>query len=859
MKKRIMAILLSAVMILSFDIKAVAETVSTGDSPEAVICEIAEGCILEDGHEEDCILEAVDDVEAESQISDVATETDAAVLQVQNYALTEYESDWYDISQSSVTINDTCGDSCPGHIISGSTTSNTITVKGTHTVTLQDVTIDVSGSGLTCPFAVSGTCTLILSGTNTLKAGSWKAGIEVSSGNTLIIKSENNDNSGVLKACGGNYAAGIGGSKNQDGGNITIESGTITATTVAKNGAGIGGGLFSSGGNIVISGGMVTASGGGEGAGIGGGGGNSVGSGGNIVISGGTVIATGGTAGIGGGSYQTSGTFSTGTAGNAVIFAKSISDTSGKDDFSGVIFEGDSGTVYGTVVTPASSFEIPSGKTLTIGSGKKLLISSGVTLTVNGNIVGDGTLGDGGGTLIGEGTVANTIDNEFQKASAFSVIVSSEDVTYGDKLTLTATVSKAESDSGQKVSVSAAGDTMEFYVGSTLLGSASVTYDDNSKTSGKATIEIDTTKNVLNIGDNTITVEYGGSINLSRNKEDNTTTVTMIQKELSVSGLSAVDRSYDGTTGIELEGGTLSGVLDGDSVSATMPTSGTVETADAGENKKVTFSGIELTGNDAEKYTLIQPIVTVNIKKADVTLTLTPSDTTIICGGALTLTVSGVPSEAGTIAVTCDNSAYCPTMDTEGKYTVILPSKAEVYTFTVTYIGEAEGNYNDALVTTTVSTTAHTPTRVENKTATCTETGNITYWYCPDCGKYFSDEALTQEITQDETSIAAINHKNAIKVEEKAATCTEAGNTAYWYCPDCGKYFSDEALTEEITKADTVIAATDATTTGTTTAPETGDSSHVMLCFVLLAVSCEGFVTLFLYWEKRSHHGKRVS
>ncbi|MBW7571632.1 DUF5018 domain-containing protein [Caproiciproducens faecalis] len=46
------------------------------------------------------------------------------------------------------------------------------------------------------------------------------------------------------------------------------------------------------------------------------------------------------------------------------------------------------------------------------------------------------------------------------------------------------------------------------------------------------------------------------------------------------------------------------------------------------------------------------------------------------------------------------------------------------------------------------------------------------------------------------------------KVEAKAATETENGNIEYWYCSFCGKYFSDESLTEEISEEDTIIPAT---------------------------------------------------
>lgn len=86
---------------------------------------------------------------------------------------------------------------------------------------------------------------------------------------------------------------------------------------------------------------------------------------------------------------------------------------------------------------------------------------------------------------------------------------------------------------------------------------------------------------------------------------------------------------------------------------------------------------------------------------------------------------------------------------------------------------------------------------------TCTKDGNIEYWYCPDCKKYFSDESCTTEITQAETVL----HKHTqTRVEAVAATCTADGNIEYWIC-SCGKLYSDEACTNEITLAKTVIKA----------------------------------------------------
>lgn len=53
-----------------------------------------------------------------------------------------------------------------------------------------------------------------------------------------------------------------------------------------------------------------------------------------------------------------------------------------------------------------------------------------------------------------------------------------------------------------------------------------------------------------------------------------------------------------------------------------------------------------------------------------------------------------------------------------------------------------------------------------------------------------------------------IGHK-LTEIPAKGATCTEVGNTAYWYCSECGKYFSDSNGETEIALADTVIPVTD--------------------------------------------------
>ncbi|WP_165173613.1 hypothetical protein [Adlercreutzia sp. ZJ242] len=56
-------------------------------------------------------------------------------------------------------------------------------------------------------------------------------------------------------------------------------------------------------------------------------------------------------------------------------------------------------------------------------------------------------------------------------------------------------------------------------------------------------------------------------------------------------------------------------------------------------------------------------------------------------------------------------------------------------------------------------TATHRTVKTDEKKATCTEAGNIAYWYCSICDKYYSDEACTQEVTQEGTVVPAAGHK----------------------------------------------------------------------------------------------------
>ena len=93
---------------------------------------------------------------------------------------------------------------------------------------------------------------------------------------------------------------------------------------------------------------------------------------------------------------------------------------------------------------------------------------------------------------------------------------------------------------------------------------------------------------------------------------------------------------------------------------------------------------------------------------------------------------------------------------------------------------------------------AHKLTKTDAKAATCTEAGNEAYWTCSGCGKYFSDENGTNKIEKDSWVLKTLGH-DMTKTDAKEATCTEDGNNEYYTCSRCGGVFKDEAGTQATT------------------------------------------------------------
>jgi hypothetical protein len=131
-----------------------------------------------------------------------------------------------------------------------------------------------------------------------------------------------------------------------------------------------------------------------------------------------------------------------------------------------------------------------------------------------------------------------------------------------------------------------------------------------------------------------------------------TTTADITAKALTVSGITADNKVYDGNTTATLNMGSaaLVGVVGSDDV--TLDTSGAVgafDTANVGTGKTVTVSGLVLTGADAGNYSLTQPTTTADITAKALTISGITADDKVYDGTAAA-TLSGTPVLNGVVS-----------------------------------------------------------------------------------------------------------------------------------------------------------------------------------------------------------------
>ena len=128
---------------------------------------------------------------------------------------------------------------------------------------------------------------------------------------------------------------------------------------------------------------------------------------------------------------------------------------------------------------------------------------------------------------------------------------------------------------------------------------------------------------------------------------------------------------------------------------------------------------------------------------------------------------------------------------------------------------------------------------------------------CDICGKIISNHIGGKETCRDKAvcevcgksygELDPNNHTDLKHFPAKADTEDSEGNIEYWYCSGCGKYYSDKDGTKEIAKADTVTAKLPKY-------PQTGDNSNLMPWFALLLASGGAVIGTTVVNKKKKHN-----
>ena len=285
-------------------------------------------------------------------------------------------------------------------------------------------------------------------------------------------------------------------------------------------------------------------------------------------------------------------------------------------------------TVAGPVGTPTGTVQfltngVGFGPLVTLANGSAVSRTLPVTLAPNSYTVAAAYSGD---NLYATNQSANFTQTIIQATLTPSVTVQSTKPYDG---------TTAAAITGRRLSGFVAGDTFH----TVHLGeSGTATYADANVGTGK----------LVTVTGLSLSGASAADYVLSTNTVTTTANITPLGGVTVVSGLTALDKVYDGTNTASLSitnPVVLAGLLGGDGAHVTLATNGYAAafvTVNATSNITVTVSGLTLTGGDATNYTLTQPLFTN---------TITPAPVTVASGLTVAPVVYGtlVPPEAATL------------------------------------------------------------------------------------------------------------------------------------------------------------------------------------------------------------------
>ncbi|MGC8641639.1 MAG: beta strand repeat-containing protein, partial [Isosphaeraceae bacterium] len=271
--------------------------------------------------------------------------------------------------------------------------------------------------------------------------------------------------------------------------------------------------------------------------------------------------------------------------------------------------------------------------------------------------------------------------------------------TYGQAVTLTDTVT---STSGTPTG------SVEFWDGTTDLGPGTL------NASGVATL----TTSSLPAGSDSLTAVYSGDSTFGGST--GSTTQTVNQKALTVSGITAANKVYDGTTNATLDttSAALVGVIGTDTVTLdSTAAAGSFASANVGTGITVNISGLTISGAQAGNYILTQPTTTADITPATLTVSGITAANKVYDGttnATLDTTSAALVGVIGTDTVTLDSTAAAGSFASANVGTGITVNISGL-----TISGAQAGNYILTQPTTTADISAKTVTpqiTADNKT-----------------------------------------------------------------------------------------------------------------------------------------------
>lgn len=477
----------------------------------------------------------------------------------------------------------------------------------------------------------------------------------------------------------------------------------------------------------------------------------------SLTVNGGslTATATGSNSGIHfqfGSGVSGSGTPSLNVSNSAIV--KASGDTGGITSNSspvtpsgtGIVFNNGTGTVYGDVTLDES---------LTINQGETLTIPEGSTLNSNGNLTNNGTIVNTGGTLNGE---------------PGGIIVTAPAIT-------TESLPEGTVNQLYSATLEVTGNNITWSLDSGTLPDG-LTLDSNGTIAGTPTAA----------GTSTFTVTATNDAG-SASKEYTLTikAVSVTSLKLNKDSLTLQEQGSDTLTAtVEPADATNQDVIwkSSDTSIATVSADGTVTAISAGTTT-ITATAKDGSGVSASCTLTVTHGKMVQTPKKDATCTVDGTEeywTCEICG-------KHFEDESGTIPTTPEENKIQATGHSYGE--PVWNWSEDGKTCTVTFTCEKDETHKETPKV-KITSAVKTP-------ATCTEKGVTTYTATVEFnGKTHTD-------TKDVADIPAIGHK-LTKTEAKAPTSTDTGNIEYWYCKVCDKYFSDEKAEHEITLEDTIIA-----------------------------------------------------